>query len=295
MKFLIILFLFVGCADKKEQETQTTTTIPQTNTTIPQIDTPIELSYDRGLELVLVDTMFTDWHTWYLDFSKEPDDNPAQGYWATYWDTNTHTFYGVTNIYEFMTTNSNFTYTINENKQFENLLHPSMEEKFTNTGSPLLYIGSTTPLERIYLDPTNQQYYIKQLMPYDTTRYLVRNSNETITVYACDVSTNKDGFLKTNYSPTSNGDGVTYTITNHSPIFPAYDITFSNVETNFNSTIDQYITNYHTPYIYFTNQEGLEFQSIQPYESVAFFLKYDQIPIIVGTNYERLTRLNTSE
>ena len=168
-----------------------------------------------------------------------------------------------------------------------------MKEIFTNTGSPLLYIGSISPLERVYLDPTNQEYYIKQLMPYDTTRYLVKNSNDTITMYACDVSTNNDGSLRTNYAPTSSGDGITYIITNLSPMFPTYDPTFSSIETNYLDT-NIITTNINTPYIYFTNQEGLEFQSIQPYYDVLFFLKYYQEPIIIGTNYERLYRSHTN-
>ena len=290
---ILILLLTMSCTDKKQT--------PEPIVLEPIIEEvielgPIKLSYDKGLDLMLIDTVFTYWNTWYLEFFQKPDDNPAQGYWATYWDTNTHTFYGVTNIYEFISTNSNFMYTIDKSKQSEALFHPSMKEVFTNTGSSLLYIGSVSPLERVYLDPTNQVYYIKQLMPYDTTRYLVEDSNDTITMYACDFSTNKDGSLRTNYSPTSNGDGITYIITNLSPMFPAYDSNFSNIDKDYDEVTDTFIisTNTDTPYIYFTNQEGLEFQSIQPYYDVSFFLKYYQEPIVIGTNYERLHRFHTN-
>ena len=256
-----------------EPETLFTNTIvnSEVNTTDPSYTPPeiIKLSYENDLDLMLIDTMFTDWNTWKLEHFQSSSDDGAQQYWATYWDTNTHTFYGVTNYFSPIS-NIQFEYiSNNKKKQQEAVFYPTMKEIFTNTGAPLLYIGSISPLERVYLDPTNRVYYIKQLMPYDTTRYLV--SDDTTTNI---ISTNNN-IVSTNNRFLYSGDRFVITNENKLSLYPAYDPNFSNTDKDYDEVTDTFIisTNINTPYIYFTNTEGLEFQNIQPYYDVSFFLK----------------------
>ena len=240
---LIILFI-TSCTDKKqiaepivvepiieeviEPETLFTNTIvSDIDTTDPSYTPPeiIKLSYDKGLDLMLVDTRFQTWDYDISELRKDPTvfDNGGEAhgfYMATYWDTNAQTYYVVTNIYDWSPiTNQSFEYTIDEQKQYEAVFYPMMKEVFAETKAPLLYIGSISPLERVYLDPTNQEYYIKYLEPFDTSIY---------TVYV---------------------DSVKTTNTNILPIFPAYDSFFSK---------------YGIPFIYYTNSQRDRFSGIDP-------------------------------
>ena len=260
MKYLIIIILFItSCTDKKqtaepiviepiieeviEPEILFTNTIVNSDvdTTDPSYTPPkiTKLSYDKGLDLMLVDTYFQSWQDEVLDTQQN---GRVVGYYAMYWDTNTQTYYGVTNNYDWYhgapITNMQFEYVSNnKKKQQEDVFYPTMKEVFTNTGAPFLYIGSISPLERVYLDPTNQEYYIKYLAPWDTSIYTVYVTEDTCT-----------------------------TNTNNLPIFPVYDPNFSNTHTNYHEASDSYIINTYndTPDIFYTNTDGDRFFGITP-------------------------------
>ncbi|MGL5956228.1 MAG: hypothetical protein ACRC0X_06435, partial [Brevinema sp.] len=70
MKYLLILLLIIsGCAEKKKRKV------------IPPIQkAPIEVSYDKGLDLMLVDTSFID-----VQLNEYAE---ICHYNAVYWDTN---------------------------------------------------------------------------------------------------------------------------------------------------------------------------------------------------------------
>ena len=238
MKYLIILLLFItSCTDKK-QITADPIVVEPITPKAPSSPKITKLSYENDLDLMLVDTTFQQWYTGLLNENHQSDDRLA-GYYAMYWDTNTQTYYGVFNnnswYGEGYITNQQFEYTIDKTKQYEAVFHPSMKEVFTNTRASLLYIGSISPLERVYLDPTNQEYYIKSLAPWDTSIY---------TVYVTEDTYN----------------------TNTLPIFPYYDLNFSNIETNYNQETDTDIisTNNDTPDIFYTNSDGDKFSGIAP-------------------------------
>ena len=68
MKYLILLVLLtMSCTDKKV--TADPIVIEPIIAEVPKPE-PIKLSYDKGLDLMLVDTMFTEWNTWKLDTFK---------------------------------------------------------------------------------------------------------------------------------------------------------------------------------------------------------------------------------
>ena len=234
---IILVLLTMSCTDKK-QITADPIVVEPITPKAPSSPKITKLSYENDLDLMLVDTTFQQWYTGLLNENHQSDDRLA-GYYAMYWDTNTQTYYGVFNnnswYGEGYITNQQFEYTIDETKQYEAVFHPSMKEVFTNTRASLLYIGSISPLERVYLDPTNQEYYIKSLAPWDTSIY---------TVYVTEDTYN----------------------TNTLPIFPYYDLNFSNIETNYNQETDTDIisTNNNKPFIFYTNSDGDKFSGIDP-------------------------------
>ena len=259
---IILVLLTMSCTDKKqitadpiieeviEPEILFTNTIVNSDvdTTDPSYTPPeiIKLSYDKGLDLMLVDTSFKQWHGEVVGYEKANQEEKGNwgryyGYYAMYWDTNTQTYYGVTNNYDWYhgtpITNMQFEYTIDETKQYEAVFYPTIKEVFTNTGATFLYIGSISPLERVYLDPTNQIYYIKYLAPWDTSIYTVYVTEDTCT-----------------------------TNSNTLSIFPASDPYFSNIETNYNQETDTDIisTNNNKPFIFYTNSDGDKFSGIDP-------------------------------
>ena len=202
-----------------EPETLFTNTIVNSavNTIDPSYTPPeiIKLSYDKGLDLMLVFTRFEIWDYDVSELRKDPtvfdNDGEAHGFYeATYWDTNAQTYYVVTNIYDWSPiTNQSFEYTIDEQKQYEAVFYPMMKEVFAETKAPLLYIGSISPLERVYLDPTNQEYYIKYLEPFDTSIYTFYEESVKLTntntlpifpFYKPSIFINQEGSVITNLS-----------------------------------------------------------------------------------------------
>ncbi|MGL4561536.1 MAG: hypothetical protein ACRCV0_04525, partial [Brevinema sp.] len=174
MRILLLIILFFGSCADKETSSQTKsesqlesvslemtaeTNINKVNETTPE---PILVSYDKGLDLILVETSFENTIYRILDNGEESLD-----YEAIYWDSNNNQYYTIENditlIYPIPTTNTNFIYNLDESNQLEPVFDESLREIFPDTKAPLLYIGSISPLERLYLDPTNQQYYIKKL------------------------------------------------------------------------------------------------------------------------------------
>ena len=273
MKYLIILVLFItSCTDKKQ--TAEPVVVEPITPKAPSSPKITKLSYDKGLDLMLVDTFFKQWHSEVVGYEKANQEEKGNwgryyGYYAMYWDTNTQTYYGVTNNYDWYhgtpITNMQFEYTIDETKQYEAIFYPTMKEIFTNTGASLLYIGSISPLERVYLDPTNQIYYIKYLAPWDTSLYIIENDNNTTTTYQ-DIYTN-DSSITTNSYTLDNMDGITSTNTNTLPIFPCYKPSI-NVYYSQEIETDVFITNDDNPNINYTNSDGNKFFGIDPLDSM---------------------------
>ena len=232
MKYLIILVLLtMSCTDKKQIAEPIIAEVPK-----PE---PIKLSYENDLDLMLVYTRFKMWDWELSERRKDPtafDDNgEATGYYmATYWDANTHTYYTVINDHSALDriTNIQFEYTIDEQKQYEAVFHPTMKEIFRETKAPLLYIGSITPLDRVYLDPTNQNYYIKHLAPLDTS------INIKIQLKNVEIADNDTNILR---------------------VFPTADPYFSPTNT-YNSTLEGIYSNMPNTYSpNYTNNNGDKF------------------------------------
>lgn len=179
--YLLIILLLNGCASNKKQiSTQTNMTAPDPAIQEISKPTPIELSYDNSLDIMLVESSFRSAYNC-AEMSCLYND-------AIYWNSNDNIYYAVTNTELFWNpipvtnTNTNFIYSIDTNKQIEPVFYPDYQEIFTNTGAPILYIGDlSSPLERVYLDPTNQVYYIKQLESFDTSIYKTYDNNQVIT------------------------------------------------------------------------------------------------------------------
>lgn len=131
--------------------------------------TPVR--YDKGLDIILVESSF--------DYVQKRVLNPTldarPSYEAVYWNSNNNAYYLVTNKYTFCdpisVSDTNFVYSIDETKQHEPVFYSDYKEIFPNTKASLLYLGSISPLERVYLDPVNQLYYMKLLVFWDTTIY----------------------------------------------------------------------------------------------------------------------------
>ena len=235
MKYLIILILFItSCTDKK-QTTEPIVIEPKPIIAEVIKPEPIKLSYDKGLDLMLVDTSFNSTISCILRNADE-----GLEYYAVYWDTNHDSYYITSNdivlLYPIPVTNTNFVYTVDESKQIEPVFDSSLLEIFPDTKAPLLYIGSVSPLERVYLDPTNQVYYIKYLTFFDTSTYR---------------SHDKENSEVTN--------------SNSSPVYP---IIMSNINNRYDNndilTNQELILN-----TYFTNTNN-QFFSIPPYNSDEF-------------------------
>ena len=175
MKYLILLLLVItSCTDKKV--TTEPIVIEPIIVEVPKPE-PIKISYDKGLDLILIGS---DYRLWYSEFllDKEgfysPDDMEQARPHATsyYWDSNDNTYY-----MSHMQTTNDIIFTIDTNLQYETLYDPYFIEKYVETNSnnivyaEILYVGSITPLERVYYDPTNNIQYIKELQAIPTDYY----------------------------------------------------------------------------------------------------------------------------
>ena len=172
-------------------------------------------------------------------------------YNVVYWDSNNNTYYTVTNKFLFdrpiPVTNTNFVYALNNPNQIEPVFYPDYQEIFPDTKAPLLYIGDlSSPLERVYLDPTNQVYYIKKLDSFDTSVY------EEMT-YTNDGEYNHLYKLVTNNTP---------------PIYPAM---FTNIR-----TYDDGKTRI-IPYLKYTNENNQVFGSLNYNTEPPYAINYPPI------------------
>ncbi len=152
MKFLILLFVFLTFGTNDIQQ-------------------PVA-SYDRGLDLKLLNSTYVIWHTYQM-YSIQ-DTNQWISYSAKYWDKKNNKYYTTYNIYK----TNNITYSIDTSKAYEKLLDKELKEVYYTTSNrvpygldesnhrsgELQYVGSLTPLERVYIDVSNNNVqYIKVL------------------------------------------------------------------------------------------------------------------------------------
>ncbi|MGL4394139.1 MAG: hypothetical protein ACRCS8_02840 [Brevinema sp.] len=235
LRYLILMtVLILGACSEKKTSSKTSEVAVSTNEVSHTNIEPIEVSYDKGLDLILVETSFKGTIPRILDNRDEGLD-----YQAIYWDSNNNSYYiieddnvflrplAISDTYTQLSPSTypplktNFTYTIDETKQLEPVFDDSLREVFPNTGAPLLYIGSISPMERVYLNPTNQLYYIKKLKFWDTS------------IYEVYIYTN-DGKLNHPYKK----------ITNVTPI--VYPVMFTNFSTNSRKDIEVIINTYFT-------------------------------------------------
>ena len=170
MKYLILLLLFItSCTDKKQI----------TEPIIAEViePEPVIASYDKGLDLILIGSTYRYWYSeLLLDRAGffDPDWIEQARDYATsyYWDSKDNTYY-----MSHMQTTNDIIFTIDTNLQYETLYDPYFIEKYVETNSnnivyaEILYVGSITPLERVYYDPTNNVQYIKELQAIPTNTY----------------------------------------------------------------------------------------------------------------------------
>ncbi|MGL5956342.1 MAG: hypothetical protein ACRC0X_07045 [Brevinema sp.] len=129
-------------------------------------------SYDKGLDLVLLNSTYVVWHTYQL-YSQQ-DKNMAINYSAKYWDKKNNQYYTTDVIYK----TNNILYNIDNSQVYERLLDKELKEVYYTTSNNLpyglgesnhrsgefKYVGSITPLERVYIDVSNKNIqYIKVL------------------------------------------------------------------------------------------------------------------------------------
>ncbi|MGL4677612.1 MAG: hypothetical protein ACRCWI_08125 [Brevinema sp.] len=146
MKYLLIVLLIIGgWADNKAQTVARKELITESI-----LKAPIEVSYDKGLDLILVD---------------------ITSFEAAYWDSNNNIYYISTQNTYIPVSKNNFLYTVDNDKQKEPTLYPDIPELFSDTVPLLPYLGSISPLERVYLDPIKQRYHIKTLTSVNTSIY----------------------------------------------------------------------------------------------------------------------------
>ncbi|MGL4561481.1 MAG: hypothetical protein ACRCV0_04245, partial [Brevinema sp.] len=161
----------------------------ETNTN--EVSEPLIASYNKGLDLMLVQHNFENWYGDMLDDLCGIYDNNYESpssYRALYWDNNKNIYYGVkkfieTNYIKYNLSNikpekrlnnvasekftlqqvlekqnwhSNNQYGIFSNNNINN-------EKSKATPAEFIYVGSLSELERVYLDIGNNIQYIKQL------------------------------------------------------------------------------------------------------------------------------------
>ena len=215
---IILVLLTMSCTDKKQ--TTEPVVIEPIIAEVPKPE-PIKLSYSNSLDIMLVESSFQRAQRYIIERYLE-----KSIYNAVYWDSNNNTYYAVTNKFLFdrpiPVTNTNFVYTVDKSKQIEPVFYPDYQEIFPDTKAPLLYIGDlSSPFERVYLDPTNQVYYIKHIVTIDTSIYESRPG--------------ADNKLQTNNTP---------------PVYPAM---FTNIR-----TYDDGKTRI-IPYLIYTNENKQEF------------------------------------
>lgn len=154
MKYLIlIIVLFLSCTDKK-QITETIVIEPE----------PIKLSYDNDLDLILIDTDGGKNITY--QFLPKKDENYRE-YQAIYWDQRTLNYYHAS-IEKYT---NKILYALDSNQQQESLLIENYKE-FVINDIPLLYAGSISPLERVYINPEDNSSYLKTLTLLDDSFYI---------------------------------------------------------------------------------------------------------------------------
>ncbi|MGL5956728.1 MAG: hypothetical protein ACRC0X_09085 [Brevinema sp.] len=140
-----------------------------------------EARYDIGQDLIKIDTspeclvfinsMGTPYYQSLYGIGASSNvsiytrDDYTPYYRAIYQDQKTKELYLAT-----MKLTNNISYTINSNLMEEPRFHPQQRERY------LLYVGSISPLERIYYRSTEQQsekqLYIKTLVPFKDAYYL---------------------------------------------------------------------------------------------------------------------------
>ncbi|MGL4560961.1 MAG: hypothetical protein ACRCV0_01560 [Brevinema sp.] len=269
---LLIILLFGSCADKEtssqtksESQLESVSLEMTVETNTNKVDEPILVSYDKGLDLILVQTSFENTISLILGNREEGLD-----YEAIYWDSNNNQYYTIENDILFLTpfaisdtyvslspatyspSMTHFVYTLDETKQLEPIFDESLREIFPNTDAPLLYIGSISPLERVYLDPTNQLYYIKKLQFFDTSIY------ETW-------SYTNDGVYYHAYKPITNKTSPVY------PVIKSNIINYYDDKGNIiSNTLD-------LDYRYFTNTNNEEF-------FIGYYNRGKEFPILYYNN-----------
>ncbi|MGL4676589.1 MAG: hypothetical protein ACRCWI_02850 [Brevinema sp.] len=162
---MIILF-FVGCTNNKKTTSSNTPNIPSLTTNIiklePEPPTPITILYKNGLDLILADRNENK-----INHILLREYENYRKYYSIYWDKKNHHHY-----YTFIKKYTNdFLYSLDSNFQQETTLVKQYTEFIVNN-IPLLYIGSISPLERIYVNTNDDSTYLKCLVLIDDLFYL---------------------------------------------------------------------------------------------------------------------------
>ena len=192
MKYLILLLLFItSCTDKKQTADPVVVEPIIAEVIEPE---PIVASYDKGLDLILIDAQFKYWYRDLLvdlDGRFPPPPESLEGpspYCATYWNSSNNTYY---HVYSRMEKTNNIQYSLDTNQQYEALLYSGLLEYFSAEDLPILtnstlsnladtyflYAGSISETERLYINSVNNDQYLKELRITDTTMYTSSNYN----------------------------------------------------------------------------------------------------------------------
>ena len=178
---IILILLTMSCTDKK-QITEPIVIEPIIEEVIePE---PVIASYDKGLDLILINSNF---ELWYEDILLKRN-CPSAGvfsassldYMAIYWQSNNNTYYKAT-----MYKTNNIIYTLDTNQQDDKIFLPYLREYFSDkqmnetkeflisssliatnfSKSKLYYTGSISDYKRVYIDIVNNIQYLKNLEP----------------------------------------------------------------------------------------------------------------------------------
>ena len=153
---------------------------------------PIVASYDKGLDLILIDAQFKYWYRDLLvdlDGQFPPPPENIEGpypYCATYWNSNNNTYY-----HSRIRKTNDIQYSLDTNQQYETLLYSGLLEYFSAEDLPILtngtlsnladtyflYAGSISETERLYINSVNNDQYLKILDILYTTTYSSSNDN----------------------------------------------------------------------------------------------------------------------
>ncbi len=165
---IILVLLTMSCTDKKQTAEPIVIEPIIAEVIEPE---PVIASYDKGLDLTMLGGQLTRWYKDQQTLKTNPSAfyfQPCWAYHTIYWLSNQNIYYYVLDLVE----TNNITYSLDTNKQFESSFFEKYEYFDEEKTTPLLYVGSISELKRVYLNPSNNQLYLKELLVIDDSSIL---------------------------------------------------------------------------------------------------------------------------